>query len=101
MGVVELDVPPEDVDDLHEGGGQVQEIEELVVHAEGIEDVQRLVGLEFPPRAPFGVDPIRCLDEGSDLGLRQDPWDDEEALVVELPSLLFRQTVLEAGLIHR
>ena len=88
-------------DDLHEGGGQVQQVEELVVHAEGIEDVQRLVRLEIPLRAPFGVDPVGCLDESSDLGLREDAWDDEEALAVELPSLLVRQTVLEAGLIHR
>ena len=98
--MIELDVPAQDVHHLHEGLRQVQQVEEGVVLADGVEQIHGVVRFQVALGAPFGIKAGRRGRQAGHLGGGQNPWDDEIAPVLELLALAVAQAMRQAGLVH-
>ena len=94
-------MPAEDIHHLHEGARQIEQLQEGVVLADGIEQIQWLVRLEPALGSPLGVDAPPCRGQRGHFLCRQNARHDQKALVLELAPFVIGKPVLKAGIFHR
>ena len=100
VAVVELNVPAENVDDLRDRPGPIEEFQERFVEPDAVPVVEPFVGTQSVLGPVFDVEPISRIDHPCQGLRRQHVPCDEEPLLVERPALLVRQPVVQTSRVH-